>query len=177
MKARTALALAATALVLGTGIGWAAKTATGPGIDVLRGLPPTEAAAKALAAAETLAGKGSWELIAVGRVHYLGGDKAHGQAIFDRVTSGKPEGSDWQRIGEVYAASGDNAKAEECFQKALALNPKDDTGQAEVGTWYIRNGQREKGEELLGRALARNPDTVWHYVRAAEAYLKVPEGR
>ena len=40
--------------------------------------------------------------------------------------------------------------------------------------WYISIGQRDKGEELLARALARNPDEMWHYVRAAEALLKVP---
>ena len=176
MKARIAVSLAVGCLVLGTGIGWAAKSA-GPGIDALRGQPPKDAAAKALAAAETLAGKGSWELISVGRVHYLGGDKAHGQAIFDRIAHGTPEGSDWQRIGEVYAAAGENAKAEECFQRTLAMSPKDDTGQAEIGSWYIRIGQRDKGEELLGRAMARSPDSVWHYVRAAEAYLGVAEGR
>ena len=43
----------------------------------------------------------------MGRAHYLGGDKVHGQALFDRVTSGKPQGSDWQRIGEVLAHLGD----------------------------------------------------------------------
>jgi len=46
-----------------------------------------------------------------------------------------------------------------------------------IEAWYIRIGQRDKGEELLGRALARNPSEVWTYVRAAEAYLGVPEGR
>jgi len=174
MKTGIALTLAAGCLVLGTGIGLAAKV-TGPGIAGLRGKPPKEAAATALMAAEALAGNGSWELISVGRVYYLSGDKDKGQAIFDRVISAKPKASDWQRLGEVYATAGENTRAEEYFQKMLAMNPKDDTGQAEVGAWYIRIGQRDKGEELLGRALARNPDEVWTYVRAAEAYLGVPE--
>src|SRR5258706_6322603 len=166
MKARFAISLAAGCLVLGTGIGWAAKVA-GPGIEALRSQPPKEAAAKALAAAETLAGKGSWELISVGRVHYLGGDKAHGQAIFDRVTGGNPEGSDWQRIGEVYAAAGENTRAEECFQKMLAMSPKDDTGQSEVGAWYIRKGQRGKGGEPVGRAIFPHSSEVLHHRPAA----------
>lgn len=59
----------------------------------------------------------------------------------------------------------------------LALNPKDDTGQAEVGAWYIRTGDRDKGEELFAKAFQRHPDEVWHYVRAAEALLGVPAGR
>jgi len=62
------------------------------------------------------------------------------------------------------------------FQKVL-VNPKDDTGQSEIGSWYIRVGQREKGEELIAKALNRNADEMWHYVRAAEAYLGVPKGK
>jgi hypothetical protein len=63
--------------------------------------------------------------------------------------------------------------------KMLSADPKekDDTGRAEIGAWYIRTGERDKGEELLSQALARNPSELWHYVRAAEAYLGVPPGR
>jgi tetratricopeptide (TPR) repeat protein len=162
--------------LLGTGLGlWAKDT---PGVfNLLRGKAPKEAGQAALVEAERLSENGSWELIAIGRVYYLMGDKAQGQAIFDRVTSRKPEGGDWQRIGEVYAEAGENDKAEACFQRMLAATPKDDTGQSEIGAWYVRIGQREKGEELFAKALARNPDDVWHFVRAAEAYLGVPRGR
>jgi len=55
----------------------------------------------------------------------------------------------------------------------IAADPKDDTGQAEIGAWYIRTGQREKGEELFARALQKKPNENWHYVRAAEALLNV----
>lgn len=168
-------AWAAGILLLGFGLGILAGE-RGGGMAVIQGKSPADAAAAALAEAERLAGKGSWELIGIGRVYYLSGNKARGQALFDRVTSSKPEGSDWQRIGEVYAEAGENDRAIDCFQKALANSPKDDTGQAEVGSWYIRIGQRDKGEELLARALARNPSELWHYVRAAEAFLNVPAG-
>jgi tetratricopeptide (TPR) repeat protein len=178
MKTAFTAALAAGCLVIGLGIGIAAKE-KGPGIDLVRGKPPKEAGLAALAEAERLAGTGTWELLGVARVYYLSGDKAKGQALIDRVLGAKAQGSDWQRVGEIYADAGEQQKAEEDFQKMLALDVKgkDDTGRAEVGTWYIRIGQREKGEELLAQALARNPDEVWHYVRAAEAYLGVPPGR
>jgi tetratricopeptide (TPR) repeat protein len=176
MHIRWAVALAAGSLFLGVGLDLAAAE-RGAGIDVIRGKSAPEAAAAALVEAERLAGKGSWELIAVGRVYYLSNDKPRGQAMFDRVTAVKPKGSDWQRIGEVYAEAGENDRAAECFQKALANNPKDDSGQAEIGAWYIRIGQRDKGEALLAQALQRQPDEVWHYVRAAEAFLGVPAGR
>lgn len=175
MKRHWVVVVGVSCLVAGVGLGVASqKTA---GIDTIRGKPPKEAALAALIAAEQLAGDGSWERIAIGRVYYLSGDKLRGQAIFDHVTSGKQRGSDWQRIGEVYAQAGEIKLADESFQKMLVLNPKDDTGQAEVGAWYIRIGNREKGEELFAKAFERNPDEVWHYVRAAEALLGVPEGR
>jgi tetratricopeptide (TPR) repeat protein len=176
MKTIYAAALAAGCMALGVSIGFAGKSAE-PGIAVIQGKPDKEAGLAALAEAEHLAGNGSWELIAVGRVYYLTGDKAKGQALFDRATAGKPSAGDWQRLGEVYAETGETAKAEECFQKMLALDPKDDSGQAEVGAWYIRIGQRAKGEELLGKALQKHPDEIWHYLRASEALLQVPPGR
>ena len=164
------IGIAASCLLVGSIIG----SAAGGGVAVFMGKPAKEGAYAALAEAETLSGSGSWELIGVGRVYYLSGDKAKGQAIFDRVLGSKKVApSDWQRIGEVYAEADENARAEELFNRVLAANAKDDTGQAEIGAWYIRIGQREKGEELLAKALGRKPNDNWHYVRAAEALLNI----
>lgn len=178
MKTSLAAALAAGCLLLGMGVGYAAKDKS-PGIDLLRGKPAKEAGLAALQQAEQLAGKGSWELLGVARVYYASGDKAKGQELIDRVLSGKSEPSDMQRAGEIYAEAGDTAKAQELFEKVLAADKKqkDDTGRAEIGAWYIRFGQRDKGEELLGQAMTRNPNESWHYVRAAEGYLGLKPGR
>ena len=178
MKTGLAAALAAGCLLFGMGVGFAAKEKS-PGMDLMRGKPAKEAGLAALQQAEKLAGTGSWELLGVARVYYLSGDKTRGQALIDRVLNGKAEGSDWQRAGAIYAEAGETARAEEQFQKMLAADKKqkDDTGRSEIGAWYIRIGQRDKGEELLTQALTRNPDEMWHYVRAAEAYLGVPPGR
>jgi len=176
VRGRWAAAWAAGALLLGIALGITAGE-RGGGIAVVQGKSPKDAGAAALIEAERLAGQGSWELIAIGRVYYLSGDKARGQATFDGVLGRKPKPSDWQRVGEVYAEAGENDRAANCFQKALENSPKDDTGQAEIGAWYIRIGQRDKGEQLLTQALTRAPDEMWHYVRAAEAYLGVPAGR
>lgn len=176
MRHGTLSIISVVCLLVGFGLGLSAKD-TPEGVGIFRGKPTKEAGLAALAEAERLAENGSWELIGIGRVYYLSGDKARGQALFDRITNRKPEGSDWQRIGEVYAEAGETERAEACFQKALAASPKDDTGQSEVGAWYVRIGQREKGEEFFAKALARNPNDMWHYLRAAEAYLGVPRGR
>ena len=171
MKKIAVAALAATCLSVGMGIGYAAKV-KGPGISIAAGKPAKDAARAALQEAERLAGDGSWELIGVARVYYLSGDKAKGQALIDKVMT-KAEPSDLFRIASLYAEAGENARAEPLFVKALQADPKDDTGQAEVGAWYLRTGQREKGEELFGKAFSRHPDELWHYVRMAEGFLNV----
>jgi tetratricopeptide (TPR) repeat protein len=162
------LAIAAT-------VGYAAKE-VGGGVAVFKGKPAKEGAYAALAEAEKLAGNGSWELIGVGRVYYLSGDKDKGQAIFDRVVKAKPTAGDYQRIADVYAEAKETAKADEYYDKVLAADTKgkDDTGQAEIGAYYIRTGRRDKGEELFAKALGKSPNENWHYVRAAEALLNVP---
>src|ERR1700749_2773337 len=98
--------VAAACLAFGAVVRYAAKE-VGAGVSTFKGKPAKEGAYAALAEAEKLSGDGSWELIGVGRVYYLSGDKAKGQALFDRVTANKPEASDWQRIGEVYAEAGE----------------------------------------------------------------------
>lgn len=172
MKKIAVVVMAAACLTTGIGIGYAAKV-KGPGMTLISGKPAKEAAVASLKEAERLADGGSWELIQIGRVYYLSGDKPTGQALFDKVLNGKSEGSDWFRIARVYAEAGENERAEQLFLRALAADPKDDSGQAEVGAWYIRIGQREKGEEMLSKAFARSSEDIWHYVRAGEAFMGV----
>lgn len=173
MKKVAMLMVSAACLTAGIGIGYAAKV-KGPGMTLIAGKPAKEAGVAALQEAERLANGGSWELISIARAYYLSGDKTTGEALLNRVLNGNSEASDWFRIARVYAEVGDNAKAEQLFLRALANEPKDDSGQAELGSWYIRIGQREKGEEWLAKAFARNSDEVWHYVHAGEALLLVP---
>jgi tetratricopeptide (TPR) repeat protein len=174
MKRTTVVFLIVASLGAGAVAGYAAKE-SGGGVAVFKGKPAKEGAHAALAEAEKLAGTGSWEQIGVGRVYYLSGDKAKGQAIFDRVLNAKPATSDYQRIAEVYADAHENDKADEYYQKVLAADSKgkDDTAAAEIGAYYIRSGRRDKGEELFARALGKNPNENWHYVRAAEALLGI----
>ena len=112
MKSSLVITVTAISLVFGVGVGLAAKQ-TGPGIAIIQNKSDRGAGLAALAEAERLAEGGSWELIAVGRVYYLSGDKARGQALFDRAMSGKPDAGNYQRLGEVYAEAGENDRAAE----------------------------------------------------------------
>jgi tetratricopeptide (TPR) repeat protein len=145
------------------------------GLDssVYRTKSKKEAGAALLAVAQQQAGKGSWERIAVGRVYYLGGMKAEGQAIFDAVTAKKPESSDWFRIGRVYREAGEWTKAQEAFDKALAMEPNDAKWLAEVGAYHLAKGNREKAEELFDRSVKAQDDEVWSTVSMASGYLGV----
>ena len=121
-----------------------------------------------------LAEDGSWERIAVGRAWYLGGDKDKGQQIFDGVTSGrKVEGSDWFRIGRVYAEAGEWPKAVAAFDKAMAMNADDDSGSIEYGAFANVNDDRTKAEALFRTAMQKKPKEFLHWVNAGGSYLGV----
>lgn len=131
-----------------------------------------QAAQALLQEALAQAGKGTWERIAVGRVYYLSGSQAQGQAIFDQVLSRGAEASDLMRVGRVYREAGEWPRAKLLFDKAIAMAPKEQTWQAEVGAYYLLNGDRDGAEALFDRSFRK--DEVWATVAAAGAYLGVP---
>ncbi len=167
----------AVVFILGVASGaYASRKATlVPGLYA--GKPPAEAAAALLGAAQQLSEKGTWENIAVGRVYYLSGDKAKGQAIFDGITGSKAEAGDWVRIGRVYWEAGDWDKARPAFDKVLQEKPDDEDWLAEIGAYYLIKGDRAHAEELFARSFKAEPNSLWNALRAAGAYLKVrPQG-
>lgn len=138
------------------------------------GKPAPEAGSALLVAARTIAGKGSWENIAVGRVHYLGGRKKDGQEAFDAVLGApKAEAGDWMRVGRVYFEAGEREKAKAAFEKVLQLKPDDEDWQAEIGACYNLWGDRARAEELFGRSFARDPEDLDNALLAAGSYLGV----
>jgi tetratricopeptide (TPR) repeat protein len=158
--------------VLGVLAGAAAKKpGTDPGLFL--GKPPKEAAAALLTVARAQAEKGSWENIAVGRVYYLSGQKAEGQAIFDSITGKKSEGGDWIRVGRVYYEAGEWDKAKAAFDKVLQLSPKDEDWLAEIGAYYQLKGDRAKAEELFKRSFDVEGGNLYNTLRAAGSYVGV----
>lgn len=132
-----------------------------------------EAARALLEVAKVQAGKGSWERIAIGRIYYLGGFKAEGQAIFDDVLANDPEGTDLFRIARIYRQAGEWERAKPLFERALQEKPKDVQGIAELGAYYMLLGDRATAEQLFDRSFQRE-DELWSTVAAAGSYLGVP---
>jgi tetratricopeptide (TPR) repeat protein len=170
MKTWLAAVAASGMFVAGLGVGLAAQQRAEPA--AYHDKAPQDAARALLDIARAQADNGSWELIAVGRVHYLGGDKAQGQAIFDALLAGKHEDSDVLRIARVYREAGDWARAKPLFDAYVARNPKDKTEIAEVGAYYLLQGDRAGAEALFDRSFAVKPE-LWATVAAAGAYLGV----
>ena len=137
-----------------------------------RAMTQPEAGKALLQKALAEAGKGSWERIAVGRVYYLGGMKAEGQAIFDSILGQDPDPSDLFRVARVYREAGEWPRAKELFDKSLLLNPTDENGLAEVGAYYLANGDRATTEALFDRSFKIAAE-IWASVTAAGAYLGV----
>ena len=170
---RVAVSVAVAAFVLGIAAGLAIAAKKTFDTTVFIGKDKKEATAALLAVAKEQAGKGSWENLAVARIHYLAGDKAAAQAIIDAVFAGKVEEEDWMRLGKIYVDAGEYDKAFEAFGKALDLDPKDAENYAKVGAFYNLRGQREKAEELFARAFEIKPDELWVTVTVAASYAGV----
>src|SRR5690606_8384615 len=141
-------------------------------VEAYQAKPEKDAAEALLQQALVQADDGSWERIAVGRVYYLGGMKAKGQAIFDAVLAKKPAPSDFFRVARVYREAGEWPKAKTLFDKSIELNPKDAKGLAEVGGYYLINGDRQTAEALFARSFALETEP-WATLSAAGAYLGV----
>lgn len=136
------------------------------------GKSAAEAAAAMLSVAEQQAGNGTWELIGLGRVYYLSGDKTKGQAQFDKATSVKAGASEWRRIGKVYAEAKEFDKAEAALQKAVAAKAED-TSLAEFGAMLNLNGKRSQAEDAFKQSIAKDPTDVWNSLMMAGSYLGI----
>ncbi|WP_141233441.1 tetratricopeptide repeat protein [Lysobacter antibioticus] len=172
MKAFIAAAAAAL-FVVGTGPVHAAKKPQSTP-TLYQGKPNEDAAKALLEVALVQSGKnGSWERIGAGRVYYLGGFKAEGQAVFDAILAGEHEDSDVYRIARVYAEAGEWARAKPLFDKFLAGNRDDAKALAEVGAHYLMQGDRATAERMFEQAFELSDDDPWVTEHVAGAYLGV----
>ncbi|WP_423925976.1 tetratricopeptide repeat protein [Dokdonella sp.] len=167
MKIRLGL-IALALCVLGMGAASAAKLIEP---NLYQSQPNEEAGKALLRQAMIQADDGSWERIAVGRVYYLGGMKAEGQAIFDEVLT-DDDASDRFRVARVYMEAGEWTRAKPLFDEAIRMEPKEEKWLAEVGAYYLLNGDRETAEALFDRSFKRDTE-LWATVAAAGAYLGV----
>jgi tetratricopeptide (TPR) repeat protein len=171
-KSARLVCLSATFLAgLLAGMVWGRGTKVPP--SAYEGKPAKAAGDSLLELAEVQAAGGSWELLGVGRVYYLSGDKATAQRLFDLVLGNKPQKSDFERLARIYLEAGEWAKAEPLLSKVVDLDPKDDSALAEAGAYYNLHGDRARAETLFKASFEKNPGNVWNTLEAAGSYLGV----
>lgn len=170
---RTVWTVAVFGLGLAAGVLAAKKGPLGP--ELFQGKSAKDAGKAVLDTARGIADKsGSWERIAAGRVYYLSGDKATGQAIFDQVLADrKVKAGDDFRVAKVYLEAGEWDKARPLLDKVVELEPKDEDWLAQVGVFYLQKGDRAKAEELFARSFAEDPENLYNALKIAGAYLGV----
>jgi tetratricopeptide (TPR) repeat protein len=66
-------------------------------------------------------------------------------------------------LGIVYRITSDFAMAEECYNKAKRLNPKDPEVYASLGALYIYKGEPQLAIENLERSIALDPQIAITY--------------
>ena len=161
--------------LLGAVAGWAGSKVK---IDAsaYSGKPPAAAAEALLQPAQTLAEDGSFENIALGRVHYLSGHKPEGQALFDRYLGAKAKSGDYMRVARIYLEAKEWDKAKPMLDKVVALDPKDEDFLAEVGAYYNLHGDRAHAEQLFAESLAQDPANLYNTLKIAGSYVGVPPG-
>ena len=157
----------------GMAVGAIASKGKGVPAALYQGKEAKAAGLALLEVAQQQAGNGSWELIGVGRVFYLSGGQAKGQALFDRVLAGKRDTGDMERVAKVYLEAGEWSKAEPLLKKILEADPGDDSSQTLAGAYYNLNGDRPRAEELFARSFEKKPGDLWNTLNAAGSYLGV----
>lgn len=145
--AALALATAATAAQ-------AAPKMTRTATTMYAAQPPHQAATALVEAAKTQTDGGSWELIGVGRVLYLGGRKAEGEALFKGLLERTRKTSDVYRIAQVYLEAKEWPKARPLLEKMLTMKEHDAGDVIRVARVYVQQRDWAKAKPLFERFLA-----------------------
>jgi len=162
-------------MLAGVTVTWAGRKVVDPGLYI--DAEPRDAGRALLALAREDAGSGSWERIAVARCYILGGERQLGEEIIAEVLAGKPEVSDWMRIGRLWAEAGEWEPAREAFDRVVEAKPKDGDRLAEIGAYHNLHGDREKAEELFLRSFESEADDYENLAIAGGSYLGVRPSR
>ncbi len=88
---------------------------------------------------------------------------------FERAAQASPSASTLYRLGTLLSKTGDDARAQATFERALSLQPDLAEASNDLGTLLARRGELDAAIEHFRAALASTPDTrcVTTWVRAA----------
>jgi tetratricopeptide (TPR) repeat protein len=77
-------------------------------------------------------------------------------------------------VGYIYADAGDRKRAEECYRRAVEIDPDDDRGLNDLAYYLIDNDiDVDEGLRLAGRALEISPDNPGYLDTEGWGYYKL----
>jgi uncharacterized protein (TIGR04222 family) len=82
---------------------------------------------------------------------------------------------EWNEKGVGFVVSGEYEKSIECFDKAIELNPNDDSAHNNRGVAYNNLKQYERAIEDFNRAIELNPDLANAYNKRGVAYYNLKQ--
>lgn len=142
-------------------VGMAGTASAAPKVKPVRTAPsmyaaqaPQQAATALLDAARTQTEGGSWETIGIGRVLYLGGRKAEGEALFNELLARTEKTSDVYRIAEVYMEAKEWARARPLLERMLTMKEHDAGDVMRVAREYVEHREFARAKPLFERFLA-----------------------
>lgn len=98
-------------------------------------------------------------LYLLGSIYLDKGNYATARILLEKATSADPAAPwAWHNLGICHKASQDMAKAEDCYMKALKLEPGRSDTMAMVSGCYVNRGKPEPAIEWADKSLAIDPD-------------------
>jgi TolB-like protein/class 3 adenylate cyclase len=106
-------------------------------------------------------------LTAAGAAMSMSGDVDRATSFIEKALSLDPNNAwAWARYGWIGIYKGDDAKARERFERAMALSPMDPLAfnvQLGVATALARSGQLDEATAIARQVIATNPEVVMSY--------------
>lgn len=103
--------------------------------------------------------RNSLALYLLGSIALGKGSYGTAQVLLDRAVKADPSAEwAWHNLGIAYKASQNMTKAEQCYRKALMLNPKRQDTLAMMAGCFVNAGNPEKALEWVEKSLALDPN-------------------
>jgi len=106
----------------------------------------------------------------LGKLYSDAGRFGEAEEQFSKSVESEPNWTGYDGLGAIYLHWGDRARAEQAFQRSVAVDPYDSVARFQLGKLYLEAGRREEALREYQAGLATDPSNA--EARAAIAEIK-----